>query len=249
MGSKVIRVVLAFVLAAVGTGVLVKYVDSARAEAVADEAQVNVLVVDMAVDKGTPAAELAPKVRTIQVPARLRSADAVSELAELGELRATVDLLPGEQVVKGRFAEAGTALRGKAPDGLLQVTVTVDAAQAIGGNLRAGDTVGVLLSFKPFEILSGGKTPDTTHLELHKVTVTNVQVAGQAADAAKASGDVPAAIGGEYLVTLAVTAPQAEQVVFTAQNGTIWLSAEPEDAPTDGTKLVDRGNVYSTSAR
>jgi pilus assembly protein CpaB len=249
MGSKVIRVVLAFVLAAVGTGVLVKYVDSARAEAVADEAQVNVLIVESAVDKGTPAAELAAKVRTAPVPARLRSTDAVTELAELGDLRATVDLLPGEQVVKGRFAQAGTALRGKAPDGLLQVTITVDAAQAIGGNLRAGDTVGVLLSFEAADLVAGGKAPETTHLELHKLTVTNVQVAGQAAEAAKAGDEVPAAIGGKYLVTLAVTAPQAEQIVFATQNGTIWLAAEPKDAPTDGTKLVDRGNVYTTGAR
>jgi pilus assembly protein CpaB len=107
----------------------------------------------------------------------------------------------------------------------------------------------VLLSFGAFDLPNGGKTSDTTHLELHKIAVTNVQVAGQPADAAAPTGEVPAAIGGKYLVTLAVTAPQAEQVVFTAQKGTIWLSAEPQGAPTDGTKVVDRGNVYTTDAR
>ena len=88
-----------------------------------------------------------------------------------------------------------------------------------------------------------------THLALHKVPVTNVQVAEQTVTADQKKTDAPSAIKGKYLVTLAVTAPAAEQVVFTAQNGSIWLTAEPADASTDGTRLVTGANVLGGDAR
>jgi pilus assembly protein CpaB len=248
MRSKVIRVVVAVVLALSGTGLLVRYVETARADAVAAEEQVDVLVVDTRIPRGAAAADIAGQVHTVQVPTRLRAGDAVTNVNELGGLRATADLLPGEQLVRGRFADAGTALRGKAPAGLLQVTVPLDAERALGGNLRAGDTVGVLLSFDKSD--GPDATPARTHLELRKVPVTNVQVAEQAAGAtATVGGDVPAAIAGQYLVTLAVPGPAAEQLVFTIQNGTVWLTAEPADVPTEGTRTVNRANVYSADAR
>jgi pilus assembly protein CpaB len=234
MRNTVIRVVAALVLAAGGTLALVQYVETAKAEAVADEAQVNVLVVQAPIAKGTPASDIAARVQAVPMPARVKAGDAVASVAELGTMRATVDLVPGEQLVRARFAEAATALRGQAPAGLHQITVPLDPERALGGNLAAGDTVGVLLSFEP----------ETTHLELHKVTVTDVRVAeGGSAEAEGAPAKVPAAIKGRYLVTLAVTAAGAEQLVFATENGSIWLTAEPADAPTDPTVAVNRANV------
>ena len=63
----------------------------------------------------------------------------------------------------------------------------------------------------------------------------------------QAAGDESKAAGaptGKLLVTLALDAPSVERVVFAAEHGTVWLSAEPSDAPEDGTKIVERGNVY-----
>jgi pilus assembly protein CpaB len=46
------------------------------------------------------------------------------------------------------------------------------------------------------------------------------------------------------MITLAVTAAQAEAVVFGMEHGTIWLTLEPADADTGGTSVVDPGNIY-----
>jgi pilus assembly protein CpaB len=40
------------------------------------------------------------------------------------------------------------------------------------------------------------------------------------------------------LVTLALEAPDAEELVFAMEFGTVWLSYEPEDASEDGTGTV-----------
>ncbi len=53
-----------------------------------------------------------------------------------------------------------------------------------------------------------------------------------------------AAPSASLMVTLAVTAEQAERVVFGAEHGTLWLSLEPEGADIDGTEVVTPDNVY-----
>jgi pilus assembly protein CpaB len=248
MKRRWVGVVAAFLLATLGTLVLVSYVQGARDEAVAEERLVDVLVVTSKVERGAAAADLEGEVEVVEVPARLRVEDAVASLAELGDLHAAADLLPGEQVTRARFASQGDAARGEAPEGLLQVTVALDPERALGGKVRAGDSVAVLLSFDPFEAENGQKTANTTHLELHKVTVTDVQL--QSLGTAAPTGDpvaegVANAAQGKYLVTLAIDAPAVEQVVFAAEHGFVWLSNEPADASEGGTKIVTRANVYT----
>ena len=50
-------------------------------------------------------------------------------------------------------------------------------------------------------------------------------------------------------MTLAIDAPAVEQVVFAAEHGFVWLSAEPADATEGGTKIVTRGNVYTAGVQ
>src|SRR5690606_18758390 len=65
--------------------------------------------------------------------------------------------------------------------------VELEPQRALGGRVRAGDTVGVLLSFgetlKGALLDAGGGTPvvasgvvPSSHLELHKVLVVEVQI-------------------------------------------------------------------------
>jgi pilus assembly protein CpaB len=46
------------------------------------------------------------------------------------------------------------------------------------------------------------------------------------------------------MVTLAVTAAQAEAIVFGVEHGTLWLSSEPDGAVTGGTEVVNQANIY-----
>ena len=55
--------------------------------------------------------------------------------------------------------------------------------------------------------------------------------------------------GGNLLVTLAVDAPSAERIVFTAEHGTVWLALDPETAPSEGTKVWTRAGIYQVDGR
>lgn len=256
MKRRVVGVITAVMLAAVGTLVLVAYVNAAEDRALAGEKLVDVLVVAKAIDKGTPASEVKGSVRTERVPAKVRAEDAVADLADLKDRVAAIRLSPGEQLIAGRFVDkADLELVGQVqvPDGLLQVTVALSPERTVGGRIQAGASVGVLASFEPFElsneqpvVLDGvtikadGKTPNSTHFIKHKALVTAVQGDVVASD----SDDPNQSPDGNLLVTLALTAPEVERLVFTAEYGSIWLAFEPEDAPESGTQVITRGEVY-----
>ncbi len=168
-----------------------------------------------------------------------------------------------------------TEAKIEVPDGLLQVTVSLSPERAVGGRLRPGSTVGVLASFEPFDVNAaepGGapedqpveivletppdepsqpakqlRTPNSTHVVLHKVLVTNVQIERLPAETATPDveqSNLELAPTGNLLVTLAVTAPDAEKVVFAAEHGTVWLAAEPDSADESGTAIQTRGTIY-----
>lgn len=261
MRNRFIGLALSIALAAIGTIVLVGYVQSAHDKAGAAEPMVEVLVVTAEIPRGTKASDLEGKVEVVDVPEDAKLAGAVSSARGLAGKVAATTLLPGEQVLAARFQAPEVLGREGVPEGLLEVTVQLSAARALGGELRPGDTVAVISSFEPFEVemsgLPGGaeapKTPNTSHVILHKVLVTNVQSADAVKDTedeedGEAAGDEERKIEqvptNELFVTLALDATDVQRVVFTAEFGTLWLSAEPTDAPDEETRIETRGTVY-----
>lgn len=161
------------------------------------------------------------------------------------------------------------------PDDLLEVTVSLAPDRAMGGLVSPGDLVAVLASFDPFDIQAvepgsleqvfgtlGGvvstdleipgvtpnlKTPNSTHIIIHKALVTSVQIERLPAqpdrEDAEAVG-VELAPTGNLLITLALDAPAVERVVFSSEHGAVWLAKEPPAAPEAGTQIQTRGTIY-----
>jgi pilus assembly protein CpaB len=148
----------------------------------------------------------------------------------------------GEQLLTSRFVRPAD-LRApgtvEVPDGLQEVSVLLDPARAIGGRLAAGDTVGVYLS----QVLADD-TRQTTAV-LHQVLVSQVQGAPAApdpeADTETAAAGTPST---SLMVTLALSAKDAETVVFGIEHGTLWLSLETEGDDTSGTRVLDQNSIY-----
>ncbi len=178
MNRRIAAAVLALALALVGTVILVAYVRGADARALAGVETTSVLVVTRPVPEGTPASELERSVRLEQVPVKVTPAGTVSDLADLGDRVATVDLQAGEQVLASRFVDESSLL----PPGTVEprpgdseVSVLLEPQRAIGGRLAAGDEIGVYVSMD----LSGNVDDDpedeqigTSYATLHGVLVT-----------------------------------------------------------------------------
>ena len=254
MNRKFIGFLAALVLAGIGTAALVVYVESAKDKALAGEARVDVYVVDDTIPKGTSVEDIKHSVKATRVPAKVQADDAVTDLDNLGDdLVAAVDLEPGEQLLTSRLVSRDRLSRASVPAGLQELTVSLDPTRAVGGSLNVGDTVGVFLSFEPFDLPdTDNQTPSLTHLQFHKVLVTAVQFSEGDAPSTASSGndqnsdenaDSEPAPTNQVLVTLALTSPQVEDVVFGAEFGHIWLTAENADADESGTRVDTLGTV------
>jgi pilus assembly protein CpaB len=228
--QKLVGILASVALAGIGTALLVTYVRGAEHRALKGDQPVQVLVVTDTIPKGTKAEDVGAKVRPEQVPAKVAAKASVGDVTGLAGQVALVDLVPGEQVLRTRFAPAAQADLG-VPPGMLQVTLSLDSERTVGGQVREGDSVGVIASFDE---------PETTHLIMHKVRVTNVR-AGDGVDVKAKPGQ--AAGTPTYLVTLALDAGSVERVVFAAEHGRLWLSEEPKDANEAGTKVMSKAGV------
>lgn len=262
--------VAAILLAAVGTWVIVQYVSNIEEGVLEDQEPVEVLVVDEPIPAGTPVVEAARSISTQLIPLAVRADNALDSLDPVRGLVTAVDLLPGEQVLAERFVEeqelAALVREVPLPEGRLELTVGLNAERSVGGTLVPGDIVAVLSSFEPFTLdavepeneedlnsfLNNEsetptitlRTPNSTGITVHKALVTRVQKAVPAEGEA-ISGSANAAPTGEIFVSLAVLPGDAEQIVFTAEYGAIWLARESETATEEDPVLViTRANIY-----
>lgn len=153
MRRTTLAVAGAVLLAVVGTLLLVSYVKNAEERALEGEELVTVLVVDAPIEEGTDAGSIGSSLREEDVPVKIAAEDSIATVDDLSGRVASVDLVPGEQLIASRFvaeeAYAATT-RIEVPYNLLEVTVPLDPARAVGGQLTAGDLVAVIASFDPF---------------------------------------------------------------------------------------------------
>ena len=155
---RLIGIVLATILALVGTISLVGYVRTAKDDAVAQQELVDVYVIDELVPKGADPDTIKASVKVEQVPARLRQDGAITDLDDIGENVAAADLQPGDQLLDARLA-ARDQVTEEVSD-KVQISALLEAERAVGGSLKNGDLVGVYLSFDPFELDEAGQTQE-----------------------------------------------------------------------------------------
>lgn len=249
MKSRMLAGVVAVVLAIVGAVTVFAYAQGADQRAVANLDPVGVLVVNTAVPAGSSIDTLKAAVTLQQLPGTAVAKSALSTLDGTDGKVTSADLVPGEQLIKERLVapqDLKTSGEIKVPAGLQEVTFELEPKRVVGGRIGAGDHVGISLNF------TGGadktKPGETTQLTLRKILVTAVQRAPQATPAAKptdgANPQDTTLPQGSFMVTVAVNDIDADRIIFTSENGTLWLTKEPLDAQDNGPFIEHKDLVY-----
>jgi pilus assembly protein CpaB len=270
---KLTGVVASLVVAALGTVILLKSVNSdvKTALPVAVEPTVSVLKVVKPIPKGASADTLGDSVEVAQVRVSDRLADTVESQAAIAGMVASQQLFPNEQIVKARFvspvqAKAEAEAENPAPQtkGLVGVWVALEPLQAMNGMIDINSSVAVFATFTgvtPVKDTPGEPSPlnPTSSLIIHKAIVLDcvgckapaalpgapVPAPAPAADPNAPVPPVPAPV--TISVKLGVDAPAAERLVFAAKYGSLWLGSEDPFVVEANTKVIDRSNVYAAT--
>ena len=257
MKARLLGGIAALVVAIIGTVLLVSYVQGADRRALANTETAEVYVVQKEIAAGTSAANFGDSVVKKTVPMSAVASDSVSTLTELGQKVSAVGLVPGEQLLATRMVEPAQLLgpgRAPVPSGLQEVTVKLSIDRIVGGSLKAGDTVGVILSYAENEKLN---VPDQSQLVFHKVLVTAVQnstgavpqeqsatTTESSSDGALSAKSSAAQANGGYLITLAQPSIDVEKIVHAIEFGKVYLSKESESSTTDNSGVMERIRVF-----
>ncbi|NNC81155.1 MAG: hypothetical protein HKN94_13490 [Acidimicrobiales bacterium] len=160
MKKRVVGVGAALLLALVGTVLLIAYVQSAEDRALEGEEVVEVLVVGDMIPQGARASDIGGNLVLERVPSKVAVDGALTDLEGIEELVAAQDLYPGEQLSRRRFIERievnAFARTEPAPEGLLEITLSMSPERFVGGSVVPGDLVAIVASFGEFDI--GGVT-------------------------------------------------------------------------------------------
>lgn len=136
----------------------------------------------------------------------------ITDVYQLQGQRSAYPILAGEQIPAARLAgplQAGGGVLG-IPEGMHAVSVSLERQRSVAGFLQQGDRVEV---FGTFAAKSGGSTT--------RVVVPDALVLA-VVDPTDTGGS-----GGANEVTLAVTPEQASLLIFTQEQGRVWLTLLP----------------------
>ena len=251
MKTRIIGAIVALILAALGAFVLVTYVRGADARA-ADGAELSdVYIVQESIPKGTTGELVEEFVRLDTVPERNLVDGYVTDLADLVGLVADAEILPGEQLAEARFIDpAELAARGDVPvpPGMQLLSFTLPADRVVGGQVRAGDRIGLVGTVDPDE---PGDAEDVinpiSNFAFHGVLVTKVQ--GVVTPDPESDEAVEQSSQDSIMVTIALSAHDVERWVWFAEGESasyaqMWLTLENEQTDNSGTSPVDGSNAW-----
>lgn len=246
MKIRLIGAIIAVILAVIGSVVLVNYVRTADQRAADGAEFVSAYVIKTEVPVGTPAEQLTQYLTITEIPALAAVPGSVTDLAELDGLVADVVLMPGEQLLASRWATADELTgRGEVPvpDGMQSVTIALPVERVVGGAVKAGDTVGVLISAEGTDAATGAQVPQTKQA-FHNVLVLSVQPGSAFVPVATGDSTVSADPVSVLMVTLARATPDVEVLVWGQEWGKVWLTLESQNATTNGSRVVTGSLVY-----
>jgi Flp pilus assembly protein CpaB len=228
MSTRAGTLLVAAVAALLAGGVLFVYMAQYRDSLHKGSQMVTVLVADRLIPQNTPGGVVAAKHEFAE--RRIRE-DAVKDgaITDPGTLKGLVaadDIVPGEQLVSSQFVSTPSdALAYKLSGDQRAISVSVDAAHGLIGDVRTGDRVDVLGGFNVIPIDKNGVPQQSggTARPVLKTLMSNILVLS-----APSSGS--SSFGGQSTkqIVLRVTDQQSAELAFASDNGKVWIVLEPQ---------------------
>jgi len=221
MGRRTVLLVVAALIAALGTGMVILYVRGADSRAEAGQAPVQVLKAVAAIQPGETmaAAQAAGKIQLGTVPQKELLSGAVNSATGLQDEVALSTIYPNEQIISARFGSPGDQETLNIPKGNIAISVNLSDTGRVAGFVSPGANVAIFAS-STAQSGAAGVSVDSTRLLLPKVQVIAV---GATTTVSQTTTDAAGAQTTEQLpktlFTLSVNQRQAERVLYASTHG------------------------------
>jgi pilus assembly protein CpaB len=239
--------VVAAVVASLGTALVFLYVRGADARAAQSYDVVEVLKAVETINTGETLeqAQQAGKIQKGTVPQGALVPGAVAATKGLEDKVAISRIFPNEQIVAEKFGSPGDEQTLTIPPGKMAVSVNLTDPARVAGFVTPGSEVAIFANAEPelVDAKTGAsrQLPEFTRLVLPRVQVVGVgQTTVVATTTKEGDGEQTTEQLPRTLLTLAVDQAQAERVLYAARNGEVafgLLTDESNVKPGPGVTL------------
>ena len=229
MDRRRVLLVVATIIAALGTLMVVLYVQSAdkRADEKFEAVKVLKVVKQINVGETVAQAQAAAKIEESTVGQGERLPDALNSLTSISDQIAKTNIYPGEQIVASKFGTTqATSNTLTIPDGNIAVSINLTDTARVAGFVNPGDKVAIFMNST-----GGAGLGSFTRLLLPEVeviavgTTTVVPRTTTDASGAQTTEQLP-----RTLFTLGVTQAQAQKILFASGSGDLAFAKIGKDA-------------------
>lgn len=240
MDRRKILLILAAMIAALGTLLVFVYVQGAEDRAKEDFEAVEVIVATQDIPQGESFADASAKFEKREVPKDALLAGAKTNLDGLDGLVALTPIYSGEQIIQAKWGGSAdvdvTANVLAIPEGKVAVAVNLTDPARVAGFVNPGSQVAILISVEEgrytrsllqrITVLGVGATS----------TVTTTKVSGE--------GDSETTPIPQTLMTLAVTQKEAEKLLWGASFGELSFALVNKDSKLARSGPVNEPNLF-----
>ena len=248
MGRRTILLLVAALIAALGTSLVFLYVRGVDARADEKYDAVNVLTAVKMIEPGETLdeAKAGGKIQEGSVTRGQVLSGVMTDTVDMGDKVALTTVYPGEQIVSGKFGAPEDQEVLTIPDDKMAISVNLTDPARVAGFVNPGAEVAVFVSAQPLtEGDQAEAPPPFTRLLLPRVqvigvgTTTVVSTTTTAETGEQTTEELP-----RTLLTLAVDQDEAESVLFAAKNGEVAFALLTEKSKAVPGPEVTAENVF-----
>jgi pilus assembly protein CpaB len=241
MGRRTVLLIVAALIAALGSAMVFLYVRGADNRATAAQAPVRVLKAVGQINPGETlqAAQAAGKLELGDVPKAQVLPGAVNSASAIGEQVALATIFPNEQIITGKFGSPGDQDVLTIPDGDIAISVNLSDTGRVAGFVSPGADVAI------FTNGDTGNGEDGTRLLLAKVkaiavgATTVVTSTTTNSEGAQTTEQLP-----KTLFTLAVDQAEAEKIMYAASHAELSFGLLNEKSKVKAGPGVTAENLF-----
>jgi pilus assembly protein CpaB len=221
MGRRTVLLIVAALIATVGTSLVFLYVRGVEARAAEQYDAVEVLQAVDVINPGESVAQAqaAGKIQMGTVGEAQVLTGATTSIADMGDQVALTTVYPGEQIITSKFGSAGDQKVLTIPDGKMAISINLTDPARVAGFVNPGAEVAI---FTSADAGAMGNNDSATRLLLPRVQVIGV---GTTTVVSTTTTDQTGAQTTEQLprtlLTLAVDQADAEKIIFAARNSEV----------------------------
>ncbi|KRF36285.1 Flp pilus assembly protein CpaB [Nocardioides sp. Soil805] len=255
MARRPVLLIVAVLIALVGTSLIVLYVQGIDSRATAGQELVEVLTATDTIDPGeeVSVAQEAGKFEKTEVRREDLVEGALTSTSSIADLVAINTIYPGEQVLAKKFGNLGAAENLIIPDDKMAVSVELTDFERVAGFVNPGAEVAVFATaLSPVRLTPDGKEVklgSVTRIVLPRSPVIGVGTTSVTSRTTKTEEGEETAQVAQTILTLAVTQEEAEKLIQADRGADLTFALLTGDTKTEDGPGATPGDIFPETFR